>query len=143
VRAGRAADPGGGAGAARQSVAAALRADRARPARRAALRDAARLRAARLPRRDAGAYGGTVAAPLTLDDHPARLTAAAFADHLRRDRLRSAHTVRAYVATAHRLVAFLGQHRGGPVDGAVLASIEATDLRAYLARRRGETGLSN
>ncbi len=84
-----------------------------------------------------------MAAPLTLDDHPARLTAAAFADHLRRDRLRSAHTVRAYVATAHRLVAFLGEHRGEAVDAAVLASVQATDLRAYLARRRGEGGLSN
>lgn len=84
-----------------------------------------------------------MAAPLTLDDHPARLTAAAFADHLRRDRLRSAHTVRAYVATAHRLVAFLGRHRGGVVDAGVLASVEAIDLRAYLAWRRGEGGLSN
>ncbi len=84
-----------------------------------------------------------MAAPLTLDDHPARLTAAAFADHLRRDRLRSAHTVRAYVATAHRLIAFLGEHRGEAVDVALLASVQATDLRAYLARRRGEGGLSN
>lgn len=84
-----------------------------------------------------------MAAPLTLDDHPARLTAAAFADHLRRNRLRSAHTVRAYVATAHRLVAFLGRHRGEAVDAAMLGSVEATDLRAYLAWRRGEGGLSN
>ncbi len=84
-----------------------------------------------------------MAAPLTLDDHPARLTAAAFADHLRRDRLRSTHTVRAYVATAHRLIAFLGHHRGEAVDAAVMASVEAADLRAYLARRRGEGGLSN
>ena len=84
-----------------------------------------------------------MAAPLTLDDHPARRTAAAFADHLRRDRLRSAHTVRAYVATAHRLVAFLGQHRGEAVDAVMLASVQATDLRAYLAWRRGEGGLAN
>jgi integrase/recombinase XerC len=83
-----------------------------------------------------------VAAPLTLDDHPARLAAAAFADHLRRDRLRSAHTVRAYVATAHRLIAFLGRHRGEAVDTALLCAIEPADLRAYLAHRRSE-GLTN
>jgi integrase/recombinase XerC len=83
-----------------------------------------------------------VAAPLNLDDHPARQTAATFADHLRRDRLRSAHTVRAYTATAHRLIAFLGEHRGEMVDAAMLASVQPGDLRAYLARRRGE-GLTN
>lgn len=76
------------------------------------------------------------------DDHPARLTAAAFADHLRRDRLRSAHTVRAYTATAHRLIAFLGRHRGESVDDALLRALEPADLRAYLAHRRGE-GLTN
>jgi integrase/recombinase XerC len=84
-----------------------------------------------------------VAAPLTLEDHPARQIAAAFADHLRRDRLRSAHTVRAYVATAHRLIAFLGEHRGGMVDGGTLSGVEAVDLRAYLARRRSEAALTN
>ncbi len=83
-----------------------------------------------------------MAAPLTLQDHPARLTAAAFSDHLRRDRLRSAHTVRAYTATAHRLIAFLGEYRGETVDAALLGAVEAVDLRAYLARRRGE-GLTN
>jgi integrase/recombinase XerC len=71
------------------------------------------------------------------------MTAAAFADHLRRDRLRSAHTVRAYVATAHRLIAFLGEYRGEAVDAKLLASVEPADLRAYLARRRGEDALTN
>jgi integrase/recombinase XerC len=70
------------------------------------------------------------------------MTAAAFADHLRRDRLRSAHTVRAYLATAHRLIAFLGRHRGESVDDGLLHSIEPADLRAYLALRRSE-GLTN
>jgi integrase/recombinase XerC len=83
-----------------------------------------------------------VAASLTLDDHPARQAAAAFADHLRRDRLRSAHTVRAYAATAHRLIAFLGRHRGEVVDTALLSEIGPGDLRAYLAQRRSE-GLTN
>jgi integrase/recombinase XerC len=70
------------------------------------------------------------------------MIAAAFADHLRRDRLRSAHTIRAYTATAHRLIAFLGRHRGEAVDAAMLDDIGAADLRAYLAHRRGE-GLTN
>jgi integrase/recombinase XerC len=84
-----------------------------------------------------------VAAPLTLADHPARLIAAAFAEHLTCTRLRSAHTVRAYVATAHRLIAFLGEHRGEAVDAAMLAALDAADLRAYLAWRRDVGGLTN
>jgi integrase/recombinase XerC len=84
-----------------------------------------------------------MAAPLTLDDHPARALAAAWGDHLRRDRLRSVHTVRAYVATAHRLIAFLGQHRGAAIDGMALGAVDTTELRAYLARRRGEGDIGN
>jgi integrase/recombinase XerC len=68
--------------------------------------------------------------------------AADWAAHLSRDRRRSVHTVRAYHATADRLLAFLAGHRGGPVDAAGLATIEAHDLRAYLAHRRG-AGLGN
>ena len=62
--------------------------------------------------------------------------------HLARDRRRSAHTVRAYEATAVRLVAFLQQHWGGPVDREALARVSAADLRAFLAARRNE-GLGN
>ena len=62
-----------------------------------------------------------------------------YAQHLARDRRRSAHTVRAYQATAARLVGFLQRHWGGPVD---LAQVTAADLRAFLAQRRGE-GLGN
>ena len=86
-----------------------------------------------------------MAAPLTLDDHalddhPARLLAAAWGEHLRRDRRRSDHTIRAYVATAHRLVAFLGVHLGAAVDGAALNAVTTAALRAFLAaRREGET----
>jgi len=63
----------------------------------------------------------------------------AWSDHLRQDRRRSLHTVRAYVATAERLVEFLNVHHGGcpRLDG-----LEASDLRAYLARRRMD-GLGN
>ncbi len=66
----------------------------------------------------------------------------AFARHLTRDRRRSAQTVRAYQATAERLLAFLRDHWGGPVEAADLAKATAADLRAFLAVRRGE-GLSN
>jgi integrase/recombinase XerC len=65
-----------------------------------------------------------------------------YAEHLARDRRRSAHTVRAYEATAVRLVAFLQSHWGGPVTREALAQVVAADLRAFLAQRRNE-GLGN
>jgi integrase/recombinase XerC len=65
-----------------------------------------------------------------------------FGQHLARDRRRSAHTVRAYEATAVRLVQFLGEHWGEEIDRAALGRVTAADLRAYLARRRGQ-GLGN
>lgn len=65
-----------------------------------------------------------------------------YAEHLARDRRRSAHTVRAYEATAVRLLAFLQSHWGGPVVRAHLARVTAADLRAFLAHRRDQ-GLSN
>ena len=65
-----------------------------------------------------------------------------FGQHLARDRRRSAHTVRAYEATAVRLVQFLGEHWGEEADRAALGRVTAADLRAYLARRRGQ-GLGN
>ncbi len=77
-----------------------------------------------------------------LSDHPARALAARWHDHLLLSRRRSGHTVRAYVATAHRLIAFLGPHLGGSGDGAALAGLAAADLRAFLTRRRAE-GLGN
>lgn len=66
----------------------------------------------------------------------------AWAEHLARDRRRSPHTIRAYRATAERLLAFLGEHWGATVDAGALGKADVTDLRAYLAMRRG-AGLSN
>jgi integrase/recombinase XerC len=63
-------------------------------------------------------------------------------DHLAHEKRRSEHTRRAYIATAERFCTFLSRHRGGAVDAAMLRSLEAADLRAYLAARRGE-GLGN
>jgi integrase/recombinase XerC len=65
-----------------------------------------------------------------------------YAAHLVRDRRRSIHTVRAYRATAERLLAFLRAHWGDPATRLRLAEVGAADLRAFLAHRRGE-GLSN
>jgi integrase/recombinase XerC len=65
-----------------------------------------------------------------------------YAQHLARDRRRSAHTVRAYQATAERLIAFLQSHWGGEVTPAALAAITPADLRAFLAHRRND-GLAN
>jgi integrase/recombinase XerC len=55
-------------------------------------------------------------------------------DHLAQARRRSPHTVRAYVATAQRLLIALGD--APPRDWAGLAALDATDLRNQLAGRR-------
>jgi integrase/recombinase XerC len=68
----------------------------------------------------------------------ARALAARWSDYLEHDRRRSLHTVRAYVATAHRLIHFLGEHWGEEVTPARLHGLNAADLRAFLARRRAE-----
>ncbi|WP_419810116.1 tyrosine-type recombinase/integrase [Sphingomonas sp.] len=65
---------------------------------------------------------------------------ALYGQHLARDRRRSAHTVRAYQATAERLLTFLQRHWGGPATD--LTRVTTADLRAFLAARRGE-GLAN
>ena len=62
---------------------------------------------------------------------------AAWHDHLAQGRRRSPHTVRAYAATAARLLDALGD-----LDWPALARLDAVALRAQLARRRAE-GLSN
>ena len=81
-----------------------------------------------------------MADPLT--SAPARETAYRWQQHLERERRRSTHTVRAYAATAYRLIDFLGPHLGGPPDAAALARLTPADLRAFLTRRRAE-GLGN
>ncbi|HMG47620.1 MAG TPA: tyrosine recombinase XerC [Allosphingosinicella sp.] len=78
----------------------------------------------------------------SLTPHGAALIAQRWHDHLSRERRRSAHTVRAYVATAHRLILFLGRHLGAAVDDAALAALTPADLRAFLTVRRA-AGLGN
>lgn len=68
--------------------------------------------------------------------HPASALAAQWASNLALDRRRSAHTVRAYVGTAHRLIHFLGVYRGREINAAGLLDVSAADLRAFLASRR-------
>lgn len=62
--------------------------------------------------------------------------------HLALDRRRSIHTVRAYLATAERLIAFLTEHRGEAVTADLLASLDQSDLRAFLSARR-RNGIGN
>jgi integrase/recombinase XerC len=83
-----------------------------------------------------------MAPALTLDSHPSFAEAAAWEAHLRQDRRRSEHTIRAYGATARRLIQFLGQHRAAPISASALAEIDAAELRAFLATRRSD-GLAN
>ena len=73
-----------------------------------------------------------------LTSHPAAELAARWASHLQHDRRCSLHTVRAYTATAHRLISFLGVHRSQPIGPSDLLDLSASDMRAFLARRRGE-----
>jgi len=61
-----------------------------------------------------------------------------WAAHLHRDRRRSVHTIRAYVATAQRFVTFLTT-AGEDAD---FSLVSTADMRRYLASRRA-TGLSN
>lgn len=77
-----------------------------------------------------------------LNEHPARGLAARWDTHLAHDRRRSPHTVRAYVATAHRFIDFLGGYRGEEIGRFGLLNVAAADLRAFLAERRGG-GLGN
>lgn len=58
------------------------------------------------------------------------------------DRRRSVHTVRAYVAAAGRLLAFLTEHHGEMATAAMLARVEQADLRAFLTARRMD-GIGN
>ena len=66
----------------------------------------------------------------------------AWRHYLALDRRRSTHTVRAYVATAERLIAFLEEHRGEAVTARLLATIDQADLRAFLTARRMD-GIGN
>lgn len=79
-----------------------------------------------------------------LEAHPAGELARLWGEHLAHDRRRSPHTVRAYVATAHRLIAFLGRHRGEEIGRFALLALTSSDLRAFLAdRRAGGIGSSS
>ena len=46
--------------------------------------------------------------------------------------------MRAYVATAHRFIEFIGRHRGEEIGRFGLLAMHASDLRAFLAERRGQ-----
>lgn len=81
-------------------------------------------------------------ASVNLPEGEGAALATRWGDHLQFDRRHSPHSVRAYRATAHRLVAFLADHRGAPPTQAEFAALPLADLRAFLALRRNE-GLGN
>ncbi len=62
--------------------------------------------------------------------------------HLAQGRRRSEHTVRAYIATAERLLAWMEEMDGHAPDRAALTKLATSDLRAYLAARRVD-GIGN
>ncbi len=67
---------------------------------------------------------------------------AAWRDHLALEKRASAHTVRAYVTTAERLLAWMEEMDGRAPDRAALTQLKTSDLRAYLAARRVD-GIGN
>ncbi|MEJ7776166.1 MAG: tyrosine-type recombinase/integrase [Sphingomicrobium sp.] len=68
--------------------------------------------------------------------HPASVLIERWAGYLTHDKRRSAHTVRAYSGSAHRLIDFLGGYRGESIEAGALLAVSASDLRAFLASRR-------
>ena len=74
--------------------------------------------------------------------HPAHALAARWGAWLSDNRRRSDHTHRAYVATAHRLIDFLGRHRGETIAETGLAETRGEEVRAFLSNRR-QDGLAN
>ncbi len=77
----------------------------------------------------------SVAAP----DHP---LIAAWGRQLSTEARRSPETLRAYLATARRLITFLTYYQGGVPTETSLVALSAADIRAFLSSRRG-SGLSN
>lgn len=83
-------------------------------------------------------------------DHPldaaslgAGAARALWLEHLAHERRASPRTIEAYGFAAARYLAFLEQHRGGPMTAAALGEITPADLRAWLASlRRGDRPLS-
>src|SRR6185369_3728792 len=137
IRAGPRPDPRRSTDPHRLRAALAVRPAGARPARRPCAGCAARLGIAHVPRAEPCGYDPQVADdPASLSIHPAAALAARWSSYLQHDLRRSAHTVRAYEATAHRFIQFLGRYRGETIDAAALTSISAADLRAFLADRR-------
>ena len=67
---------------------------------------------------------------------------AGWRDHLALEKRASAHTVRAYVTTAERLLAWMEDMDGRAPDRAGLAGLTTGDLRTYLAARRAD-GIGN
>ncbi|HEX3943299.1 MAG TPA: tyrosine recombinase XerC [Rhizomicrobium sp.] len=57
---------------------------------------------------------------------------------LRHERRASAHTLRAYGDDVSRFLCFLREHEGGDIDAAVLTSVLAADIRAFITCRRNE-----
>ena len=70
--------------------------------------------------------------------HPARAMAARWSDHLAHDRRRSPHTVRAYVATAHRFLDFLGAAEG--VDPKASSKVVLASVEEYLSASDYDAG---
>src|SRR5437588_1541119 len=57
--------------------------------------------------------------------------------HLRSERRLSPKTLEAYARDVRQFLGFLGEHWGAQVTLSRLAALEASDVRAFMAMRRG------
>jgi integrase/recombinase XerC len=73
--------------------------------------------------------------------HPAQALTRRFLDAFALEKRASPGTVANYRRALHQFLDFLGTHRSALIDEASLASVETTDLRAFLAARR-EAGMT-
>ena len=64
--------------------------------------------------------------------------AAQWLQALAHERRASRHTLDGYARDVARFLAFLTEHFGAPPDSSVLRALEPADIRAFLARRRGD-----
>src|SRR5947209_948750 len=76
--------------------------------------------------------------PIECADDDLALQMTRWLAHLRSERRLSPKTLEAYARDVRQCLEFLGEHWGALVTLARFAALEATDIRAFMAMRRGD-----